>query len=87
MVDAGEKPEGPWWQTVPGVLTAAAAVITAVTGLILALYQSPSSLGNKGRPPPQPFESHEERQRPVVPVVTPPAVDRPYNMSFDMLPV
>ena len=28
-----------WWQTVPGVLTATAAIITAVTGLIIALHQ------------------------------------------------
>lgn len=29
-----------WWHTVPGVLTAAAGTITAVTGLILALQQA-----------------------------------------------
>ncbi len=29
-----------WWRTVPGFLTAAAAIITAVTGLILALQQT-----------------------------------------------
>jgi hypothetical protein len=29
-----------WWQTVPGILTAAAATITAVTGLIVALQQA-----------------------------------------------
>jgi hypothetical protein len=29
-----------WWHTVPGFLTAAAAIITAVTGLILALQQT-----------------------------------------------
>ncbi|HNU11155.1 MAG TPA: hypothetical protein PKJ45_07295, partial [Rubrivivax sp.] len=29
-----------WWQTLPGVLTGIAAVITAVGGLILALHQS-----------------------------------------------
>ena len=33
------KPQS-WWQTVPGVLTAAAGTITAVTGLIVALNQS-----------------------------------------------
>lgn len=29
-----------WWQTVPGVLTATASIITAVTGLIVALHQA-----------------------------------------------
>ncbi len=29
-----------WWRTVPGFLTAAAAIITAITGLILALQQT-----------------------------------------------
>src|SRR6266702_2303404 len=86
MMDAGEKSKGSWWQTVPGILTATAGIITAVTGLIVALHQRPPSPLSPGSPPPKPFESpaHEERQRPVVPVVTPPAVDRPYNMSFDM---
>jgi hypothetical protein len=28
-----------WWQTVPGILTAVAALITAITGLLLALHQ------------------------------------------------
>jgi hypothetical protein len=29
-----------WWQTLPGILTAAGAVITAVTGLVIALNQA-----------------------------------------------
>jgi hypothetical protein len=29
-----------WWQTVPGILTAAAGIITAVAGLIVALHQA-----------------------------------------------
>jgi hypothetical protein len=38
-----------WWQTLPGVLTAFAAVITAVTGLIVAVrpFRSPA----ESRPP------------------------------------
>jgi hypothetical protein len=35
---AEEKPTS-WWATLPGLLTAAAAVITAVTGLLLGLGQ------------------------------------------------
>ncbi|MEX2223657.1 MAG: hypothetical protein WEG40_17855 [Candidatus Rokuibacteriota bacterium] len=34
-----QKPQK-WWQTVPGILTAIAATITAVTGLIVALQQA-----------------------------------------------
>lgn len=40
-----------WWQTIPGILTATAAVITAVTGLILALNQT-GILDFRGRPDP-----------------------------------
>jgi hypothetical protein len=29
-----------WWQTLPGVLTAVAAVITALTGLLVAVHQT-----------------------------------------------
>jgi hypothetical protein len=32
------KPQS-WWQTLPGILTAAAAIITAITGLVVALHQ------------------------------------------------
>jgi len=35
---AGEKPTS-WWMTLPGVLTALGALITAVTGLVLGLSQ------------------------------------------------
>ena len=34
----GDKPS--WWQTLPGVLTAVATVITALTGMIVGIYQS-----------------------------------------------
>lgn len=35
-----EKSSGSWWQTIPGVLTAAATVIVALTGLLGTLHQS-----------------------------------------------
>ena len=38
MVDQSKSQH--WWQTVPGMLTAVAAMITAVTGLIIALQQT-----------------------------------------------
>jgi len=41
-----EKPQS-WWKTVPGILTAAAGFITAVSGLILALHQA-GIFENKG---------------------------------------
>jgi len=37
---AEEKKPQTWWQTLPGILTATATFITAVTGLIVVLYQS-----------------------------------------------
>jgi hypothetical protein len=30
-----------WWQTLPGILTATAGIITAISGLLVVLYQSP----------------------------------------------
>jgi len=38
-----------WWQTLPGLMTAFAAVITAVTGLVIAVRSSGSPAGS--RPP------------------------------------
>ena len=37
-----EQPRGPqsWWLTLPGILTASAGVITAITGLLLGLNQA-----------------------------------------------
>lgn len=37
-----EKPPGPpsWWQTVPGILTGIAAIITAVTGLLVVFNRT-----------------------------------------------
>ena len=29
-----------WWQTLPGLLTAAAGIITALTGLLVAVHQT-----------------------------------------------
>jgi hypothetical protein len=40
----------PWWQTLPGILTAVAAIITATTGLIVALNQA-GGFSNKSNPP------------------------------------
>ena len=45
--DAG-RPKS-WWQTLPGVLTAATGLLTAVAGLIVALHQS--GLLDRGHPP------------------------------------
>jgi transglutaminase/protease-like cytokinesis protein 3 len=43
------KSQKSWWQTIPGLLTAAAGVITAITGLIIALHQAeiPGETGPK----------------------------------------
>jgi len=35
-----EAESKPWWQTLPGLLTAGAAIITAVTGLLVAMHQT-----------------------------------------------
>jgi hypothetical protein len=48
-MSGNQEPESKaWWQTLPGLLTAAAAIITAVTGLLLALHQT--GLVNRSAP-------------------------------------
>jgi hypothetical protein len=49
-MDEDKKSEGSWWRTFPGMLTAAAGTITALTGLIVALQQS-GLIGGGDRPP------------------------------------
>ena len=41
-----------WWVTLPGILTQLAALITALTGLVAALYQT-GFIGNRDKPPSQ----------------------------------
>jgi hypothetical protein len=42
-----------WWQTVPGTLTGIAAIITAVTGLVIAFNHGSREAGEQGTPPTQ----------------------------------
>jgi len=44
-----------WWQTLPGLLTAGAAALTAITGLLVALNQM--GLFNHSHPSPAPVQS------------------------------
>jgi len=84
-MDTGKQSKGPWWQTVPGILTATGGIITAVTGLILAMHGSSPSLNPGSAPSPSAESSaHKQNERHLVPVVTPPAVTRPYNLGFDL---
>jgi hypothetical protein len=50
--------EGPrsngWWQTVPGILTAATGIITAIAGLIVVLNQAGFFARNDQKAPPVP---------------------------------
>src|SRR5215467_7572257 len=39
MADSDESKAQSWWTTLPGILTGVAAVVTAVSGLIIAFYQ------------------------------------------------
>lgn len=49
-----------WWQTLPGLLTAAATVITAVAGLLVALHQAGCFARN-----PQPSVQTSSESRPI----------------------
>jgi hypothetical protein len=40
MREAPKSDSKGWWQTLPGLLTAAAGIITAVTGLLVAVHQT-----------------------------------------------
>src|SRR5215469_4683438 len=40
MAQVTQSDSKSWWQTLPGLLTALAAVITAVTGLLVAVHQA-----------------------------------------------
>jgi hypothetical protein len=40
MSDAPKSESKGWWQTLPGLLTAAAGIITAITGLLVAVHQT-----------------------------------------------
>ena len=55
-----------WWQTLPGILTATAAVITALTGAIVGLYQVGVFTGG-GRPAPQAHSTTAPQAQPTVP--------------------
>src|SRR5262245_32808117 len=61
---AGEPPKPQsWWQTLPGVLTAVATIITAATGLIVALNQAGVLSGKEktdSRSPPAPYTTPAE---------------------------
>src|SRR5690349_491705 len=48
-------PSGPpWWQTLPGIMTGLAAVITAVTGLVVAFNHTSTSTTRTEEPRPSP---------------------------------
>ena len=56
------SPPTSWWQTLPGILTAMAATITAITGLVAALTQTgllkPTDSDNKNSSLPAPTTVH-----------------------------
>lgn len=64
-----ESPKSPsWWHTLPGVLTALAAVITAISGLAALLFQS-GIIGSKAEP--------NRTAQPASEVAKPPASEGP----------
>ena len=61
----GEEQPKSWWGTIPGVLTAIAALLTAVTGLIVALRQTSR------------MEAQTTKATPEKPAISAPATPRP----------
>jgi hypothetical protein len=70
MSDNKQEPPPPWWQTVPGILTAVGTFITAIAGLLVALNQ----VGLMGQPQPasQPADNRPAISAATVVVDTPP---------------
>ena len=62
-----EPKQQSWWQTLPGILTAIGAVLTAVTGLIVALRPNDQSKMTSVPPSPIPTVT---RQAPPVPNIS-----------------
>ena len=52
-MDESQKPKSTWWQTLPGVLTAAAATATAIAGLVGVLHQAGLFGGGDEKKPPE----------------------------------
>ena len=49
-----ETKQQSWWQTLPGVLTAAGALLTAVTGLIVVMRHDEQPKVTSAQSPPAP---------------------------------
>ena len=79
-----------WWQTIPGMLTGLAAVITAVTGLIVAFNHT----GNRSEQVPPSSSSVSSGTSPALPAASPapsrapgavPAAGRPQAIALPAL--
>src|SRR5689334_20659309 len=60
-----------WWQTLPGVMTAMGAIITALTGLLIALTQA-GIIGVQGQP-----ASQSRNNKPSISVPTEAVLEAP----------
>jgi hypothetical protein len=66
-----------WWQTLPGVVTAIAALLTAAGGLILALSQAGLLNRGHGQPAPTPPAATVAAEAPAAPAPQAPAPQAP----------
>jgi hypothetical protein len=72
-ISSEENKSQRWWQTVPGILTATAGIITAVVGLLVTLHQI-GLLGNKEKPAflsPSSYNDTTKRSEATAPSATP----------------
>lgn len=67
------QPHQSWWQTVPGILTGIAAVITAVTGLVVAFNRTDGRPREQATPP--------TRSVPAAPATGPAATPPSSNLA------
>jgi hypothetical protein len=75
-----------FWQTLPGLLTATATVITAVTGLIVAVYHLKPGLEGRDKPAPQARKTVSTPRRVADAAKAEPAAVGPGNASLSGAP-
>jgi hypothetical protein len=71
-----------WWTTLPGILTGIAAVLTAVTGMIVALSQLRSGSSVGGQPPTATIVPTAEPTVSTSPPAETRAAAAPYRVTF-----
>ena len=82
MSEAPKSDSKGWWQTLPGLLTAAAGIITAITGLLVAVHQT-GLFDRSSHPAVQTQSSPDPIGRVAPPTPANPTASRPLSLPED----